>query len=460
MNKLCLPLMYKDDAPLNTISKIRNEFQKLGIFIYETWKNIGEIYSVNLNIDGTTLTSNGKGESRELALASAYGEMAERLSFLLPFRVSPFYEFFYDNYNIKDKFNKIIPLEYGKWANSNYFDMYFDNMKENRKKNGEDVDDYGFRESYWKDVRVDNISYNYCMNFQKITYDKNSNFLIPLSVLDYYYGSNGMCAGNSKEEAIIQGISEIIERYVQKKVISGSIDGIFDVTEQILYQCNSIRNLQIKLKSKYKFKILECTNIFEIPVVAAILIRKDGAYYASFGCHPNLKIASSRAVDELCQGYYEDEIDDAMQKDCLSLNENEDANINYNNLLKFGQGKYPSLFIFGEYNKKDVKENCASGVATQNKMIFQEIIRRFDELGISVFCAEGLDLGVKTFHVIIPGISEVDTILPEKKIRSVRYSKLYSRMDRLDIKECNYLVEHCKQLYNSGEVTLEQQLGG
>ena len=33
------------------------------------------------------------------------------------------------------------------------------------------------------------------------------------------FGSNGMSAGNTKEEALVEGISELIERYVQQEVI-------------------------------------------------------------------------------------------------------------------------------------------------------------------------------------------------------------------------------------------------
>ena len=40
----------------------------------------------------------------------------------------------------------------------------------------------------------------------------NSVEYLPYSICKMLYSSNGMCAGNSIEEALVQGISEIIER--------------------------------------------------------------------------------------------------------------------------------------------------------------------------------------------------------------------------------------------------------
>ena len=41
----------------------------------------------------------------------------------------------------------------------------------------------------------------------------------PVNLLDNLYASNGMSAGNSDYEALVQGLSEIIERYVKNEII-------------------------------------------------------------------------------------------------------------------------------------------------------------------------------------------------------------------------------------------------
>lgn len=88
---------FKDSKPIETIQKVRSIFATHGIIAQESWNYVGsDVFSVHLAVFNSTLTANGKGSTKELALASAYGELAERLSFLLPFRVSPFYRDFYN----------------------------------------------------------------------------------------------------------------------------------------------------------------------------------------------------------------------------------------------------------------------------------------------------------------------------------------------------------------------------
>lgn len=90
-------------------------------FATETWNNVGnQIYSVHLSVPNTTITSNGKGCNKEFALASAYGELIERLSFLLPFRMSAFYMLFYEKLkenigNIRQDSDQLKSLDFKEW---------------------------------------------------------------------------------------------------------------------------------------------------------------------------------------------------------------------------------------------------------------------------------------------------------------------------------------------------------
>lgn len=79
---------YKDQTPDSTIQLTRSVLGSHGIIAAEIWNNVGDrVYSVHLSVLNTTITANGKGSNKEYALASAYGEMVERLSLLLPFYI-------------------------------------------------------------------------------------------------------------------------------------------------------------------------------------------------------------------------------------------------------------------------------------------------------------------------------------------------------------------------------------
>jgi len=73
---------YKDAIPYNTIKAIREILHHVGIEVYEqNWEDISsKCFSVRVEIDGfSNVGTNGKGTTRFFALASAYGELMERL---------------------------------------------------------------------------------------------------------------------------------------------------------------------------------------------------------------------------------------------------------------------------------------------------------------------------------------------------------------------------------------------
>ncbi len=43
---------------------------------------------------------------------------------------------------------------------------------------------------------------------------------IPVNIIANLYASNGMSAGNTQNEARVQGLSEVFERYVKNRIIS------------------------------------------------------------------------------------------------------------------------------------------------------------------------------------------------------------------------------------------------
>lgn len=72
----------KDASPPVTIARIRKILFELGVFLAEEWHGVSgtSLYSVRLyDVRCPGIASAGKGGSRELALASAYGEFIERL---------------------------------------------------------------------------------------------------------------------------------------------------------------------------------------------------------------------------------------------------------------------------------------------------------------------------------------------------------------------------------------------
>ena len=79
-----MPLMdeaYKDSAPLDTVRRIKQILRDNGLSATEVWQEdvIPNCHAMSVQLNGLTLKANGKGLTREFAMASGYGELMERL---------------------------------------------------------------------------------------------------------------------------------------------------------------------------------------------------------------------------------------------------------------------------------------------------------------------------------------------------------------------------------------------
>lgn len=120
---------------------------------------------------------------------------------------------------------------------------------------------------------------------------------------DYRFGkwnSNGCAAGNTKEEAILQGLYEVIER---------DAVGIwwYNQIERPSYDISLIspKNLSLltdSLQKTHDFWVIYLTTDVGVPVMAAIgQDKRSKTILFGFGCHLQPELAAQRALTELCQ---------------------------------------------------------------------------------------------------------------------------------------------------------------
>ena len=138
--------------------------------------------------------------------------------------------------------------------------------------------------------------------FYNVNEDKED--YLPISIALSFYGSNGMSAGNTPCEALVQAFSEIFERYVQKEVISRQLS-LPDVPKEYLKKYYFLYSvyLKINLIKGYRILIKDCSFGGMYPVVAIVIINLNtGKYGIHFGSHPDFEIALERAFTEVAQG--------------------------------------------------------------------------------------------------------------------------------------------------------------
>lgn len=444
-------LKYKDELPLNTINKIRKRLSDLGLLVTETvWKNsVDGFYSVSIKVENTSIATNGKGASSEYALASAYGELMERLqnqaTFRLNLDLSPdaleYQGFYYAPDEKKLSINDIINSGED-WINLQMSRLDPSTDKRQLLKLWQAVS--------YEDVPADFIALPYfSLNTKRLSY-------IPVKMISKMYMSNGMCAGNTPEEALVQGLSEVMERYVNKRVIYEKITPP-SIPHDYLEQFPQIVSMisEVKASGNFDVDLKDCSLGQGLPVVGVIFINKsDQTYFVKFGAHPIFEIAAERTLTELLQGQ---DIGNMLgvREYSYKLDLNDEA-ANLMGILVNGSGCYPAEFFSRNFTYpfngfKDVSN-------LSNRDMLKYIVELLAENQRQVFVRDVSFLGFPSFHIIVPGMSEIEEINDIKAITDyAEYNKIrkYIRnLEQTDKREATEINDFITRFSYSSEASV------
>ena len=405
----------KDCAPEETIKKIKKILKKNKISINTSkTKNINNnIFSTRVelkNIHG--IGTNGKGITKKYAEASAYAEFMERLQSKNLIKDKFLCKEYKEIYNDEEK------LEYEK-----FIELYPEILNNNNLKKLIEN-----REEYRKITQFYDL-----LNKQKID--------LPIKIINITTHSNGLCAGNSKQEALVQGICEILERFAYKefmykkiKIQTINIKNINNM--EIFNQLNSIE----KIGLKYKLKDFSIGGLF--PVVGIIIYDElKQNYLFSIGSDPNFDIAVQRCITEIFQGLTVEELRKKMQPvnnnfEKLEKEIGKDF-IKYNWLKSYtsNSGIHPQE-LFTTNKEVDIEELPFRKVYN-NIDALNYLLKILSENNYKVYCKNYSFLGFDTYKVFIPNMSEVDDVddlrlnifLNENKLNKI-YFDSFAEMDK------------------------------
>ena len=294
----------KDAALEESIDSMLEKLKALNIDIEEaSWLNpVPHVYSVHIrDKDCGLMFTNGKGTTKKSCLASALGEYFERLSC---------------NYFFADFF-----------LGEDYANGDFVHYPDERWFHNAGADDDSLPEGLLDEKLWDYYDPDKELNASKI-FDTNSTSGIedlkkrgicacpyhrlrdgktiwfPINIIGNIYVSNGMSAGNTRNEARVQGLSEVFERYIKNKIIAEGIC-LPEVPRQVLQRFPAVIEAIAKLEQHgYHLRIADASLGGRFPVMSVTLINPDNAtVFASFGAHPSFEVALERTVTELPVSY-------------------------------------------------------------------------------------------------------------------------------------------------------------
>ena len=346
---------YKEKQPLETVAYLQKVLKENNIEVAEDWleESCVGTHSLRLTVKGTDIGTNGKGCTREYAAASAYGEFFERLQngILCNAMGSPRKNEKFDF--LFDPNEKILSSMELVKQNDPYMHSYFkvrnlsDSSEEERAEAYRNVNKheyllYGMDDAYT------------CVPFYNLRDKKIYN--LPLFSIRQSYGSNGMSAGNTPEEALVQALSEIVERYVQQIILTSKI-ALPNVPDEYIKKFPYVYDMYTKMKKieGYSVFMKDCSLGGKYPVAALIVINKNtGKYGLKMGCHPDFGVAMERTFTEAAQG--NDILEYSERSHLDFFNSNVDNADNIMNSFKIGLAQYPY-----EIFKKTPDYECVNG---------------------------------------------------------------------------------------------------
>ena len=388
------------DLPLEqTIANMSKVLANLGIKIeIASWRNlIPNVWSLHIRDAHSPMCfTNGKGSSKESALASALGEYIERLS------NNHFYAGAYWGEDIANATFVHYPNE--RWFKPCKKDALPPELLDEHCRKIYNPDGE-LRASHLIDTNSGNRERGICslpfvrQSDQEVVY-------FPVNLIENLFVSNGMSAGNTLAEAQVQCLSEIFERAVKREIIECEI-ALPDVPQTVLDQYPRIMaGIQSLEEQGFPVLVKDASMGGVYPVMCVTLMNpRTGGVFASFGAHPSFEVALERSLTELLQGRSFEGLNDLPPPTFVSEAVTEPNNfvehfIDSSGVVswRFFSAKSDYAFVEWDFTSRGTKTN-----AEEAESLFGILKAMNKESYVAVYD----QLGATACRIVVPGYSEV-----------------------------------------------------
>ena len=388
------------DLPLEqTIANMSAVLAGLGMKIeIASWRNlVPNVWSLHIRDAHSPMCfTNGKGATKESALASALGEFIERMN------CNHFYNDQFWGEDIGNAAFVHYPTE--RW------------FKPGRKDAlpAEILDEYcrqiynpdgELRGSHLYDTNSGNTGRGICA----LPYVRQSDgevVYFPTNLIDNLFLSNGMSAGNTLPEAQVQCLSEIFERAVKREILEGEI-ALPDVPQEVLAKYPGIlAGIEELEKQGFPVLVKDASLGGEFPVMCVTLMNpRTGGVFASFGAHPRLEVALERSLTELLQGRSFEGLNDLPRPTFESNAVTEPNNfvehfIDSSGVVswRFFSAKADYDFVEWDFSGQGEESNAEEAAA---------LFGILEAMGKEAYMAVYDQLGATACRILVPGYSEI-----------------------------------------------------
>ena len=388
------------DLPLEqTIANMSGVLASLGIKIeIASWRNIiPNVWSLHIRDAHSPMCfTNGKGATKESALASALGEFIERLN------NNHFYAGAYWG-------EDLAKAEFVHYPNEKWFKPGKKDLLPKEILDAYCLKIYNpdgeLKGSHLIDTNSGNIARGIC-SLPFVRHSDNEVVYFPSNLVENLFVSNGMSAGNTLFEAQVQCLSEIFERAVKREILEGEIC-LPDVPAHVLAKYPGIlAGIQGLEAQGFPVLVKDASLGGIYPVMCVTLMNpRTGGVFASFGAHPSLEVALERSLTELLQGRSFEGLNDLPPPTFESNAVTEPYNfvehfIDSSGIVswRFFSAKADYEFVEWDFTGKGGSAN-ADEAAT--------LFGILKDMGKEVYTAVHDRLGAIACRILVPGYSEI-----------------------------------------------------
>ncbi|MFC0170338.1 OsmC domain/YcaO domain-containing protein [Pseudoduganella danionis] len=388
------------DLPLEqTIANMSGLLAEIGIKIeIASWRNIvPNVWSLHIRDAHSPMCfTNGKGSTKESALASALGEYIERTS------CNHFYAGSYWGEEIANAEFVHYPSE--RWFKPGRKDALPKEILDEYCLAIYDADGE-LRGSHLIDTNSGNTARGIC-SLPYVRQSDGATVYFPSNLIENLFVSNGMSAGNTLAEAQVQCLSEIFERAVKREILEGEL-ALPDVPADVLAKYPGIvAGIQGLEEQGFPVLVKDASLGGQYPVMCVTLMNpRTGGVFASFGAHPSFEVALERSLTELLQGRSFEGLNDLPPPTFTSNAVTEPNNfvehfIDSSGLVswRFFSAKADYDFVEWDFTAHGANSNAEEAAAMFGILA---------EMGKESYMAVYDELGAVACRILVPGYSEV-----------------------------------------------------
>lgn len=385
----------KDAALEDSIARFYEKLHQLGFNIEEaSWLNpVPNVWSVHIrDRDCPLCFTNGKGASKKAALASALGEYFERLST----------NYFFADFWLGDHIAK---GDFVHYPDEKWFTLPADGHLPDGILDPQLHAFYNPDNALTATDLVDLQSSNGARGICALPFTRQSDaqtVYIPMNIIGNLYVSNGMSAGNTANEARVQGLSEVFERFVKNRIIAESIS-LPAIPPAVLARYPGVVEAINSLEAEgFPIFAYDASLGGQYPVICVVLFNPhNGTCFASFGAHPDFGVALERTVTELLQGRSLKDLDvftpPTFDDEEVAEHTNLETHfIDSSGLISWDMFKQDADYPFVDWD--------FSGTTQQE---FNTLMGIFRQEQKEVYIADYQHLGVYACRILVPGMSDI-----------------------------------------------------